>query len=156
MKSVNEQDSEDEVYHTCALTPDADDTQLVTIKLESGNYLRFQVDTGAQCNVVPVELYKKAANDPELKRVTPSSAKIVAYGGTNITVVGRITLVVHRGKAKYRINCKLVEGGHMRPLLGRKACLRMNIVSYLDNEAMREELECLQSVRIMNLSRRNS
>ena len=31
------------------------DSQLVTLKLEFGNYLRFQPDTGAQCNVVPVQ-----------------------------------------------------------------------------------------------------
>ena len=40
-----------------------DDSQLVTLKLESGNYVRFQPDTGAQCNVVPLHLYKKATND---------------------------------------------------------------------------------------------
>ena len=32
-----------------------DDSQLVTLKLEFGNYLQFQHDTGAQCNVVPVQ-----------------------------------------------------------------------------------------------------
>ena len=32
-----------------------DDSQLVTLKLEFGNYLRFQPDTGTQCNVVPVQ-----------------------------------------------------------------------------------------------------
>ena len=37
-----------------------DDSQLVTLKLESGNYLHFQPDTGAQSNVVPLHLYKKA------------------------------------------------------------------------------------------------
>ncbi len=37
-----------------------DDSQCVTLQLDSGNYLRFQVDTGVQCNVVPIDLYKKA------------------------------------------------------------------------------------------------
>ena len=37
-----------------------DDSQLVMLNLESGNYLRFQPNTGAQCNVVPLHLYKKA------------------------------------------------------------------------------------------------
>ena len=40
-----------------------DDSQLVTLMLESGNYLLFQPDTGAQCNVVPLHLYKKATKD---------------------------------------------------------------------------------------------
>lgn len=46
----------EEVYHTSALTSEPDDAQLVTLKLESGNYMRFQVDTGALCDVIPVEL----------------------------------------------------------------------------------------------------
>ena len=44
MKVVDEQDSDEEVYHTSALTADADDSQLVILKLESRNFLRFQVD----------------------------------------------------------------------------------------------------------------
>ena len=37
---------------------------------------------------------------------------------------------------KYLIDCKLVKGNRIRPLLCRKACVGMNIVSYLDNDAM--------------------
>ena len=65
-----------------------DDSQLVTLKLESGNFLRFQPDTGAQCNVVPLHLYKKASKDFELLNVTPINTAIVSYGGVAIPVVG--------------------------------------------------------------------
>lgn len=41
-----------------------DDTQLATLQLDSGNCLPFQPDTGAHCNVIPVDLYKKAAMIP--------------------------------------------------------------------------------------------
>jgi len=136
VKTVEEQDSGDETYYASTLSHDPDDAQLVTMNLESGNFLRFQVDTGAQCNVIPVDLYKRAAQDPSLKRVTKLTGNIVAYGGSTIPVVGSVTLSVRRGKAKHRINCKLVEGNKIRPLLGRKACLGMNIVSYLDNDSL--------------------
>ena len=56
-----------------------DDSQLVTLKLESGNYLRFQPDTGAQCNVFPLHLYKKATKDADLCNVTPVSTAIISY-----------------------------------------------------------------------------
>ena len=75
-----------------------DDSQLVTLKLESGNYLRFQVDTGAQCNVIPLELYKKATKDTKLAHVTPLRSQITAYGGTTLPVVGRVILWVWRGE----------------------------------------------------------
>jgi len=32
-----------------------DDETLVTLRLSSGKYLRFQPDTGAQCNIIPVK-----------------------------------------------------------------------------------------------------
>ncbi len=51
-------------------------------------------------------------------------------------MVGKIILSIRRGKAKYRIDCKLVNGIQMRPLLGRKACIGMNVVTYLDNDSM--------------------
>ena len=39
------------------------DSQCVTLKLDSGNYIRFQIDSGAQCNVLPLNMYKRATKD---------------------------------------------------------------------------------------------
>lgn len=39
-----------------------------------------------------------------------------------------------RGKFRCKLNCKLVESSCIHPLLGCKACIGMNIVSYLDND----------------------
>ena len=71
-----------------------DDSQLVTLQLDSGNCLSFQPDTGAQCNVIPVHLYKRAANDPELSRVKPIKSEFLAYGGAQLPVVGQVILRV--------------------------------------------------------------
>ncbi len=79
-----------------ALAHDPDDSQL---KLESGNFMRFQADTGAQCNVRGIQ---KAAKDPHLKRITKTTAKIVAYGGSTLPVVGKIILK-RKSKAPYRL-----------------------------------------------------
>jgi hypothetical protein len=79
------QTDDDEVFAIGKL----DDSQLVTLRLASGSYIRFQVDTGAQCNVVPLELYKKATKDHDLTRVTPSRTSITAYGGTTSWLMGK-------------------------------------------------------------------
>ena len=52
-------DSIEETFPMEVLAFTRDDTQLVTLRLESGSHIRFQADTGAQCNVVPLEIYKK-------------------------------------------------------------------------------------------------
>ena len=71
MRTVAEVATE-EVFSTYEIaTANLDDSQLVTLKLESGNYLRFQLDTGAQCKVVPIHLYKKASKDYNMTHVQP-------------------------------------------------------------------------------------
>ena len=105
-----------------------DDSQLVTVKLASGNCLRFQPDTGAQCNVIPLELYKKATNDTELKGVKQAKTAIAAYGGSRLPVVGQVIIPVWREGQRFKLDCKLVDNIDIRPILGRKACLGMNII----------------------------
>ena len=63
---VVDEDKVDEVFPTEVAAVSLHDSHLVTLKLESGSYLRFQVDTEAQCNVIPLELYKKATKDTKL------------------------------------------------------------------------------------------
>ena len=53
--------------------------QRVTLKLESGKFMRFQPHTGAQCNVIPVHL-----NRPTKKRLC------YATGATSELKVGSI------------------------------------------------------------------
>ena len=113
-----------------------DDSQLVTLKLESGNYLRFQPDTRAPCNVVPLHLYKKATKDVDFCNVTPPNTAIISYGGTLIPILGKVPLRVWRGDFKCLFDCNLVDSKKVRPILGRKACLGMNVIYYLDNDQL--------------------
>ena len=59
-----EDEESDEVYQTEEISAiKLDDSQLATSKLESGSFIRFQPDTGAQSNVIPLHIYKKASKD---------------------------------------------------------------------------------------------
>ena len=111
-----------------------DDSQLVMLQLESGNCLRFQADTGAHCNVIPPELYKKAITDMELKKVTLSKTKISAYGGSRLPVVSQVIIPVWRNGKKFKLDCHLVDNTSVQPILGLKACLGMKILHYMDND----------------------
>ena len=108
----------------------------MTLQLESGSHIRFQVETEAQCNVVPLSVYKKATNDTTMTQVCPSRMRITAYGGTSLPVVGTVLLRVRHGNFRCLLDCKLVDRTDIRPLLGRKACVGMKIVSYLDNDEL--------------------
>ena len=51
-----------------------------------------------------------------------------------IPVCGTTLLRVWRGLYCCKLDCKLVDQDDIRPILGKKACLSMKIVTYLDND----------------------
>ena len=111
-----------------------DNSQFVTLRFDSGCYVRFQVDTGAQCNVIPLDIYNKATVDASLTKITPSRTQVTAYGGNNLPVVGTVLLKVQQSGLRCRLDCKSIDHSGIRPLLGRKACLGIKIITYLDND----------------------
>ena len=124
VRAVDNPDSDSEVFYADHISAvDLDDSQLVNLKLESGSYLRFQADTGAQCNVILVELYRKATKDYEPDCVTPLNTHLTACRGSKLTVVGQVHIRVWRDGFKCQLDCKLVDNNAIRPLLGRKACV---------------------------------
>ena len=125
-------ESESEVFSV--LTRELDDSQLVTLKLESGNYLHFQPDTGSQCNVIPVHLYKLVTKDVNLDRVTRKKSHLSAYGGS------KLRIRVWRDDLKCSLDCKIVDSKAVRPLLGHKACVGMQIIKYQDNDEINKRL----------------
>jgi len=117
-----------------------DDSQYITLQINSNGHVRFQIDTGAQCNVLPVAQYKRATGDDSLTHVLPDSSLITAYGGTKLPVVGKVSLQVSRLGVQHTICCKLIDSPAVRPLLGHKACLTMRVIAYLDYDRMNKPL----------------
>ena len=113
-----------------------DAAQIVTLQLDSGNYLHFQIDSGAQCNVVPMSLYEKATGAYERRLVTPVRTSIVAYGGSKLPVIGEVRIRVSRRDFTCKLDCKLVDSDLIRPILGRRACIGMHLIDYHDNDAL--------------------
>ena len=136
-RSVRVVDAEsDEEVFTLSGVSKIDAAQIVTLQLDSGNYLRFQIDSGAQCNVVPMSLYEKATGDYERCLVTPVRTSIVAYEGSKLPVIGEVRIRVSRRDFKYKLDCKLVDSDLIRPILGRRACIGMHLIEYHDNDAL--------------------
>ena len=75
-----------------------DAIQQVTLRLELGNFIRFQPDTGAQCNVLPLDIYKKAMLETSHYRT--------------LDLRGNVILRLWRCDNEYKLDCRLAE---MRP-----------------------------------------
>ena len=62
------------------------------LELDSGNFL-FPDRCGAQCNVILLELYKKAMKGYQFKNVTAVNTKITIFGGSKWNKVGQVMCV---------------------------------------------------------------
>ena len=152
VRSIDDNDA-DEVFPAEVAALQLDDSNFITLKLKSGNLKRFQVDTGVQCNDIPLALYKQATKDIHLHNVIALQSQITAYGGTTLPVVGQVVLAVERNTHRYHIVCKLVDSTNIRPLLGRGTCLSMNIVTYLDNDKLNKpETQDAEVFMLQNMS----
>ena len=140
VKAIENEDTE-EVFPAEVTRVGLDDSQLVTVQLKSGCYLRFQVDTGPQCNVLPLMLHQKATKDYDLTQMNPVKSNIIAYGGTTLPVMGTAAVQVRRSNKRYNLHCKLVNNPDIRPLIGSCACLQMKLVSYLDNDELNKPIK---------------
>ena len=62
----------------------------------NGTPLSYKIDTGTQCNVIPVESLGNISPKPDLQPVT---IKLSAYNGSKIPVVGKCSLTLtHKNK----------------------------------------------------------
>ena len=132
-------ETDEEIFPLQGSVHGLDDSQCVTLRLDSGCYVHFQVDNGSQCNVIPLDIInKKATGDASLTKITPSHTKVAAYRGNNLPVVGTVLLRVQWGGLRGRLECKIIDRSGIHPLLGRKACLGMKIITYLDNDQLNQ------------------
>ena len=116
--------------------PQLDDSQLGTLRPQSGNYIHFQPNAGAQRNILPLALYKKAKQDSQLENIQRLQTPRVAYGGINLPVVGQVQLHVFRNNFSCLLDSKLADQDGVRPLQDCKACVGVKIIMYLDNDSM--------------------
>ena len=86
--------------------------------------------------MLPLGVYTRATGDHRLREISryDRQSALVAYGGATINVCGEVIIRVWRGGKSYRLACKLVDNDTVRPILGRRACIGMGIIRYIDND----------------------
>ena len=91
-----------------------------------GKPTEMKVDTGAKCNVMSLDTFKRLNSGEQLvkqKRV----ASLVAYGGTRIETSGIVTLPCLLKEQHLSLPFFIVDRA-VQPLLGFRACMDMGVV----------------------------
>lgn len=100
---------------------------LKRIKVEN-NLIEFKLDTGAEVNVLPLNIYKKLNIDKKLEN---TNIMLVTYGNFKLKPEGKIVLncICNERSEKLEFIVLNVES---KPLLGLNGCIKFNLVKQVD------------------------
>lgn len=106
--------------------------------------VRFKVDTGAQANTIPVNIFQTLFQDVALKPVT---RKLTDYGGHALTVDGKCKLKCRHKNSTLLLDFHIVDTS-APPVLAMKACRDLNLVKIVmavseDREKMDTECQSI-------------
>ena len=126
-KTINSVDTEstDFVIDTVTREEISGDTDpwIITVEVNS-SVIPVKLDTGSDVNILSFSDYKKIKSRPKLKE---SKVKLTAYNGGTVPVKGQCILDVQYKDQKYKV-LFIISDSEVKPILGRKACDKMNLV----------------------------
>lgn len=87
--------------------------------------IRFKLDTGAQVNVLPYQVYSKFASSVPMK---PTSCVLTAFGNSKVLPMGTVVLTHTSGDERHAVSFYIVDD-IKSAILGHDACERLKLVS---------------------------
>ena len=97
--------------------------------------VQFLMDTGAECNVLPVTVYQKVTGDKELKRLDKNKRTVlVLANGYEQPIEGRASIKVSRGTQTHKFVVNVVKGQGYEPILCKQTLIDMGMIKILDSD----------------------
>ena len=117
------------------------DREMVTLtvfkdaKSATGYEIAFLMDTGAQCNLLPVDVYKQVSGDQHLNFLySRGKSALILANGEEHPIEGKATLFASRKGQKCQIEVNVGRGGGCEPILSKQTILDMNLIQILDSD----------------------
>ena len=105
---------------------------VVTMMLAPNNVpVQFQIDSGAECNVLPSDVYVEVTGDPNYEHLQPTKASIIMYNGAREAIVGKCKLYATRNGMKHTVEFNMLRGNYT-PILSLESCVALGFLKILD------------------------
>ena len=98
-------------------------------------YVKFQLDCGATCNLLPLKNCARVMGDPDDLYIEKSKAKLTMYNGAVMYPVGKCKLKCARDGSSHVHEFQVVDGD-VRPLLSAESCQRLNFLKVLVKDSL--------------------
>ena len=101
------------------------------VELEFGEKkIKFKIDTGAKCNVIPLNIYKSLKLRNHM--MCPSDIKLLSYSGDKIDTCGEILLECNFKNVTQKIYCYVVDKPVV-PILGLQTSIKLNLIKTVNS-----------------------
>ena len=86
--------------------------------------VKLKLDTGAQCNVLPMSTYKQLTAE----KLEKSRTKLISYSGHIIFTVGKNTVIISHKEKFYPTEFQVIDQEGSVPILGLPSCLEIGLL----------------------------
>ena len=136
-----EASEEDESYEICTVDEDSRPSvnkafvDIFVSTKKPGNQVRFQGDTGSECNLLPIILYKSLTGDTKLSMLRKCNKSIVSYTGERRQIAGKINLPVWHKRSTQTLTFNVIDGEY-QPILSLNTSIALGIVTLHDCDVL--------------------
>ena len=97
--------------------------------------VQFLMDTGAECNVLPLTVYQKVTGDMDLKKLDKNKRSVlILANGYEQPIEGRAVMKVSRDSQTHKIVVNVVKGQGYEPILCKQTLTDMGMIQILDSD----------------------
>ena len=125
-------DEEEEEVFFIGLIGEQSSKAVVTLQIGRPNKhsrVEFQMDPGAECNVIPKKQYIQATGDHQMKRVDSCTNKFIkTYTGERYPIMGSVTLPIWRNGKEDELSFNITQHDFI-PLLSLKTCVKLGLLT---------------------------
>ena len=93
-------------------------------------FINFKIDTGAKCNVIPLQLFNSLKVESPM--MCPSGIKLLSYSGDKIDTCEEVLLECTYRNIPQKIHFYVVDKPVM-PIVGLQTCLKLNLIKKVDS-----------------------
>ena len=97
--------------------------------------VQFLMDTGAECNVLPLTVYQKVTGDMDLKKLDKNKrSMLILANGYEQPIEGQAVMKVGRDSQTHKIVANVVKGQGYEPILCKRTLTDMGMIQILDSD----------------------
>lgn len=115
--------------------------------IDSKKTIAFKIDSGAQCNVIPIDLCKKL----NIKECAKSNVILKNYNQQKIKTIGKVKLKCKIGNIEKEVDFEIFDGKNV-PILGLQSSIDFNLIKRVNPD---EESKYVQILNACSVNKDN-